>query len=93
MDRLTCTVIVCSRNRSALLADAVDSVLRADRVPDELVIVDQSDLRDEGLAARAAERGCVIRYRWDRERGVSRARNLGLATATSDILVYTDDDV
>ncbi|HYC32093.1 MAG TPA: glycosyltransferase, partial [Gemmatimonadales bacterium] len=38
-------------------------------------------------------RGCAIRYVWDRSRGVSRARNMGIATATADVVVFTDDDV
>jgi GT2 family glycosyltransferase len=91
--RLTSAVIVCSRNRPALLADAVQSVLQGERAPDELVVVDQSDRRDEALASRVPERGCVVRYVWDPARGVSRARNLGLETATTEAVVFTDDDV
>ena len=86
-------VVVCSRNRPALLREAVHSVLRGSLLPAELVIVDQSDEREEELAAMGEVQGCRVRYIWDAERGVSRARNRGLQAAHSDIVVYTDDDV
>ena len=42
-------VIVCSRNRPALLREAVESVLQGSRVPEEIVVVDQSEqARKEG---------------------------------------------
>jgi GT2 family glycosyltransferase len=86
-------VIICSRNRPGFLLEAVDSVLAGDALPAEIVIVDQSDRRHEVLAERGRAGGCEIRYLWDRGRGVSRARNLGLQTARSEVVVFTDDDV
>jgi GT2 family glycosyltransferase len=87
------SLIVCSRNRPALLTDTVASVLGGDHVPSELVIVDQSDRADPELATRAGDRGCRIRYLWTRSRGLSRASNVGIHAATHDVLVFTHDDV
>jgi len=87
------SVIICSRNRPALLHDAVESVLQGDSRPSEILIVDQSDHPDERLAARGRVGGCELRYLWDDARGVSRARNRGLEASRCGIVAFTDDDV
>lgn len=92
-DAPTTAVIVCSRNRPVLLVEAVESVLGGETVPDEIVIVDQSDAPNASLSSRPPASGCAVQYLWDRERGVSRARNRGLAAAGTDLVVFTDDDV
>ena len=86
-------VIVCSRNRAGFLRDVVDSILRGHVVPDEIVIVDQSDARHEMLSSLGRVGGCAVRYIFDAHRGVSGARNLGLTLAGSTLVVFTDDDV
>ena len=87
------SVIVSSRNRQKLLTDAVQSVLEGDRVPAEIVIIDQSDREDLVLAGLRSDRGCEIRYRWHQSVGVSRGRNEGIAAAKHDCLVFIDDDL
>ncbi len=87
------TVLVCSRDRRDLLHDAVSRVLEMERLPDELVVVDQSEAPDPRLEVLAAARGVALRYEWARDRGLSRARNRGLEVATGDVVAMTDDDV
>ena len=82
------SVILASRNRPALLADTVASILRGDPRPDEVIVVDQSD-RPHPELARSSE----IRYLWTESRGLSRANNLGTRAALRDHLVFTHDDV
>lgn len=79
------SVILASRNRPALLADTVASILRSDPKPDEVIVVDQSDRPHPGLSG--------VRYLWSESRGLSRANNLGTRSATYDHLVFTHDDV
>jgi GT2 family glycosyltransferase len=86
-------VILASRNRPALLADAVASILAGEQVPAELIVVDQSDRPDLGLRGRAPGGACRLRYLWSESRGLSRANNLGAAAAGTDLLVFTHDDV
>jgi len=86
------SVVICSRNRPVLLREAAESVLRGAVLPLEIVVVDQSDARDDVLAAMRDER-CEIRYLHDTERGVSRARNRGLGASRGEAVVFTDDDV
>jgi GT2 family glycosyltransferase len=90
---LPATVLICSRDRPALLLDAVRSVLAAEAVPDELLVVDQSALPNAELGALRGERGCEVRYLHSDSTGLSRARNIGLRAAGSDVVVMLDDDI
>lgn len=87
------SLIVCSRNRPAMLVDTIRSVLAGHEVPAELVIIDQSDVENEALAALRTDRPCDVRYRWSRTVGLSRANNAGIEAARHDLLVFTHDDV
>lgn len=86
------SVIICSRNRPVLLRDCIDSVLRGDTVPSELIIVDDSDTADHSLAGLSTARSCEIRYVWRQERGLSSAMNFAIREARHDLLVFTQDD-
>lgn len=87
------SVIICSRGRADLLWEAATRVLSLHPPPTELVIVDQSDQPDERLVAVAADSAVPVRYDWAPDRGLSRARNRGLATARGDIVAFLDDDM
>lgn len=87
------SLIVCSRNRPTLLAETIESVLRGDEVPSEIIIIDQSAKPHTALAALKPERACVVRYRQSPSVGVSRARNEGIAAAQHDLLSLIDDDM
>ncbi len=86
-------VVVCSRNRPALLRETVQSILEGDNLPAEIIVVDQSDRPDAALAGRGRAGECELRYLWDDSRGVSRARNRGLTASRAEIVAFTDDDV
>ena len=87
------SVIICSRGRPALLTDAVTAVLRMTLLPAEVVVVDQSDEQNTALAALVPESPVRVRYLWAPDRGLSRARNVGLAAASGDVLAFLDDDM
>jgi GT2 family glycosyltransferase len=86
------TLIVCSRNRPALLIASVESVLAGDELPAEIVVVDQSDEPNAVLTA-LSHPGCNVRYLHSRTVGLSRANNAGIAAARHDVLAFTHDDV
>lgn len=86
------SLVVPTRGRARYLLDTVASVLGGDRVPAELLVVDQSDRPSDGLVDRV-ERGCRVRYLWRPGRGLSRALNLGIDAAEHDVLAFTHDDV
>ena len=87
------SLIVPSRGRAPLLRQAVDAVLRGDAVPDEIVIVDQSEEADPELPGVTTDRPCAIRYLHSRSLGVSAARNEGVRAATGPLLLFIDDDI
>jgi GT2 family glycosyltransferase len=87
-----CSVILATRGRAAMALEAVRSILAGAELPDEIIIVDQSDQGDAAMAALRSER-CAIRYHWSGERGLSRGNNEGVRLARHEVLVFTHDDV
>ena len=87
------SVLICSRDRPQLLLDTVRSVLAGGLVPAELVVIDQSNSPHPELAALEEERSCRVRYVPSDSVGLSRARNIALRRATSDVAVLIDDDM
>jgi GT2 family glycosyltransferase len=86
------SVVVCTRNRPRLLAETVASILAADELPDEIVVVDQSDR--PGLELEGMSRdGCDVRVVPSVSKGLGHARNEGVEAAAHDVLVFVDDDM
>lgn len=85
------TVVVPTRNRAELVRDCVASILTGERLPAEIVVVDQST--DDPPALPAGQRGCEVRHVRTGEAGLSRARNLGVREARGTIIAFVDDDM
>jgi glycosyltransferase involved in cell wall biosynthesis len=102
-DRLqpdTCdvSIIVCTYNRHQLLQDALESIVSNqidDGVQYEVVVVDKNSTdRTPQVVRSFIERGhSNVRYVFEGRQGLSYARNAGIATARSNIVAFTDDDV
>src|SRR5215831_17334690 len=91
------SLIIPTRNRPADLLETVQAVLNQTRLPDELIVVDQSATPDnhrpleEMLDARP---GVRLIYIWDRAiAGIPMARNAGFAASTGELVCYLDDDI
>jgi predicted AlkP superfamily phosphohydrolase/phosphomutase len=86
------SVIVPTRNRADLLATAIASVLEQSYTNLELVVVDDgsSDSTPDLLASLRDPRLRIMRI--DVGEGEGAARNLGLESATGDIVCFLDDD-
>jgi glycosyltransferase involved in cell wall biosynthesis len=86
-------VCVPTVDRPASLARCLDGLLAGHRLPAEIVIVDQGG---GDVPARIAERAAGAGVRFVRvvraPRGLSVARNAGLAAASQPIVAFTDDD-
>ena len=77
--------------RPRQLAACLESIAAGDRLPAEVVVVDQSGGGEvAAVVARFAQAG--VRVVPSSERGVARARNLGLREAVHDTVLMTDDD-
>ncbi len=94
----TVAAIIPTYRRWPCLLATVKMLLAQTRVPDEIIIVDQTDSADipDDLRTelqRLEDSHRFIRYVRQEEALVYRARNLALRHATSDCLLYLDDDI
>jgi GT2 family glycosyltransferase len=87
------SLVICSRDRPRLLLESLESIVRGDGLPDEIVVVDQSAVPHPVLSAGVPDWPCEVRYAPVGSRGLSRARNEGIGRARYPWLVFTDDDV
>src|SRR5262245_49428900 len=87
------SAVICTRNRSNKIGNAVESVL-ANTYPNfDLTIIDQSPNDEtETIVRRIGKRDGRVRYRRMSKSGASRARNMGIASTSGPIIVFTDDD-
>jgi glycosyltransferase involved in cell wall biosynthesis len=88
----TFSVIIPTHNRARLIVRALGSAQAQTVSPLEIIIVDDGSADDTPaiLAAQRDERLKVLRN--EPARGVSASRNHGVAAATSDFVVFLDDD-
>jgi glycosyltransferase involved in cell wall biosynthesis len=86
------TVIIPTLNRQALLLRTLHSVLAQTGVQLFVVVVDDGgdDGTDDAVQALGDPRLLLIRH--ETRRGVSAARNSGLAVATTEWVAFVDDD-
>jgi GT2 family glycosyltransferase len=84
---------MCTRDRAALLADALASVLETDYPTFEVIVVDNAGTTDETRDFAANHPDERVRYVSEPRAGVSRGRNRGLRAAAYDIVAFVDDDV
>ncbi len=83
------SIVLCTRDRPALLAEALETIAALLAPGDELVVVDSaSSTRDSVALARQAGALVVEASR----PGLAIARNLGVAAARGEVLAFTDDD-
>lgn len=88
------SVVVCTRDRAALLGDCLRSLGRVAYPAFEVVVVDNapSSAETERLVGQLHE---DVRFRYAREArpGLDWARNRGIIEARHDLIAFTDDDV
>jgi cellulose synthase/poly-beta-1,6-N-acetylglucosamine synthase-like glycosyltransferase len=87
------TVIVPTRDRSAMIAECVRSLLALDYPELQILIVDQSSTDETVRAVEAIAREDLrLQVLRTPSNGASIARNLGACASTAEIVAYTDDD-
>jgi predicted nucleotidyltransferase len=90
--RIGITVGIITRNRARDLRNALESLTAQDRVPDEVVIVDNGSTDDTRAVITGFEDRLPLRYVHLAEASIPSARNLVLEHATQEIVSFTDDD-
>ncbi len=83
-------VVICTRNRPEQLRRCLASLTELSLAPDEIVVVDNAS---DGDATRLVATEAGVTYVFEPQRGLSHARNTGIASTSSDIVAFTDDDV
>lgn len=89
-------MIVCTRNRGSRLLDFLTRVSHLEAPPGgwELILVDNAStdstpvVLDEFARSASAPVRCVLAP----AAGLARARNVGIAASSGDLLAFTDDD-
>jgi glycosyltransferase involved in cell wall biosynthesis len=87
------SVVMPTFNRASFIVDALDSLARQTRRPEEVIVVD--DQSTDGTAKCVREHAFSERIRYHRQperRGASVARNTGVELATGDVIVFLDSD-
>lgn len=98
MQKITSSVIICTRNRFNDLIRMLDSLRQQTIYPDELIIIDSSDkkLIDDSQfletfnTKRFAQTNLIYKHT---KPGLTYQRNIGISCAKKDIIYFFDDDV
>jgi GT2 family glycosyltransferase len=83
------SVIVCSYNGAKTLAACLDSLSKLNYPDYEVILVDDGSTDN---TADIAEQFPHVRYIYQRNHGLSHARNTGAAAAKGEVFAYTDSD-
>jgi glycosyltransferase involved in cell wall biosynthesis len=82
-------VVIPCYKQAHFLGDAIESALKQTLPPSEVVVIDDGSPDDvRSVAARYAG----VRYIRQRNQGLSAARNTGIRSTTSELLVFLDSD-
>lgn len=93
------SIIIPTRNRTLDLEVALASISRQTRLPEEIIIVDDSDNTHtkhlvNRLVGPFSEIKIRLKYAQNQiERSIPAARNTGVKMADADIILFLDDDV
>lgn len=91
---MTISLLIASCDRPELLRVCLDHVLRNTRLPDEIILIDQSaDNRTEAVACEMSSDAVPIRREPMARVGKAAALNRAIAMSAGDFLALTDDDV
>ncbi len=92
-----CSIIVCTYQRAESLRDTLATLRSLDRPADtelEIIVVDNNSKDHTAeLVKQHQQDWPELRYAFEREQGLSHARNHGIRIARGDTILFTDDDV
>jgi glycosyltransferase involved in cell wall biosynthesis len=89
------SIVICTRNRADSLLRTLACVNAIDVPPGlrlQVVVVDNGSTDRTAAAVKNNTNNLPIDYLLHEHAGTSRARNAGIAAATGDLIMFTDDD-
>ena len=91
------SIIICTRDRAESLRQTLESLSKCQVPADlmaELVVVDNGSTdHTQAIVEASVFDGSPVRRVSEQAPGLSRARNAGLRATSSDVILFTDDDV
>ncbi|MBF0186641.1 MAG: glycosyltransferase [Magnetococcales bacterium] len=90
-DESAVSVVVPTRDRPELLRQALLALLELDPAPEEILVVDQSSGTESREIVMQFEAE-LLSYLPSSEKGLSRARNVGIRQAKGEVIAFIDDD-
>ena len=91
------SLVVTTYNWKEALARVLDSAVRQTRLPDEVIVADDGSRADTAdlVAAAACGYPVPLRHAWQDDLGfrVGRARNLAIAAAQGEYVLFVDGDM
>jgi GT2 family glycosyltransferase len=87
------SVILPTYNRPEELSNCIESLLRQTIKPDEIIVIDDGNLETPPLREACEAAGIVYRYHKKDTPGLTASRNVGIAMASHEIIMFLDDDV
>jgi glycosyltransferase involved in cell wall biosynthesis len=91
--RMAVTVVVCTRNRAARLAECLDALAALDYPSDLLDILIVDNAPSDDATRHVVAQYPAMRYVVEPRPGLDWARNRAVREARGEIVAYTDDDV
>ena len=85
------TIIYPTRNRPDMLSQSLVALLKNTVLPDEIIVVDQSDDDDTKIALEQLA-SPLVRHVPSHLRGLSHSRNAGIEASTGELIGFLDDD-
>jgi glycosyltransferase involved in cell wall biosynthesis len=91
--QLLLSIIICTKDREAVLRDTLATLFSQTRLPEELLLVDDGNLPAAELVALVEQHGIACHYFKKDKPGLVASRNLGIDHAKGDVILFLDDDV
>ena len=89
---MSISVIVITLDRAESLQEALRSLIRQKRQPDEVIVVDNGSTDNTKEVVLNFKDKLNIKYVYEAQSGIPYARNAGIRNATKDIIAFIDDD-
>lgn len=87
------SVVIPTLNREKVLIDTLESVLKDNYPNYEVVVIDQTEEHEPETKAALDRLSKKINYIFEPIKSLPHARNVGIAAASGEVILFLDDDI